>query len=72
MNSHVTNQTNRDIIISSIHWNPIPLSSGFKIGDWISNKAIGHLALLTWIYRMAEVFPNLVFAGFPLRVLLEP
>ncbi len=62
MNSHVTNQTNRDIIISSIHWNPVALSSGFKIGDWISSKATSHLALLTWIYRMAEVLPNLVKA----------
>jgi hypothetical protein len=33
---------------------------GFKIGDWISNKATGHLAPLTWIYRVTEVLPNLV------------
>jgi hypothetical protein len=50
MSSHITNQTSRDIIIFSILWNPITFPNNFKIGDWISNKAMGHLAPLTWIY----------------------
>jgi hypothetical protein len=36
--------------------------NGFKIGDWINNKATGHVAPLTWIYKVAEVLPNLVKA----------
>jgi hypothetical protein len=47
MNSHVINQTSRDIIVSSIPWNPVAFPSGFKIGDWINSKARGHLAPLS-------------------------
>jgi len=62
MSSHVTNRTNKDIIIFSILWNSTTSPNDFKIGDWISNKVTGHLALLTWIYRVVEIFPNLVKA----------
>jgi hypothetical protein len=62
MSSHVTYRTSKDIIISSIPWNPATFPNGFKISDWINNKATGHLAPLTWIYRVAEVLPNLVKA----------
>jgi hypothetical protein len=75
MSSHVSNRTSNDIIIFSIPWNPIMFPINFKIGDWINNKATSHLTLLTWIYQMAEVLPNLVKAiestGFPLTILLE-
>jgi hypothetical protein len=50
MNSHIFNRTSRDIIISNIPWNPAAFPSGFKIGDWISSKAMGHLTPFTWIY----------------------
>jgi hypothetical protein len=33
MNSHVTNRTNRDIIISNSPWNSIAFPNSFKIGD---------------------------------------
>jgi hypothetical protein len=33
MNSHITNQTSKDIIISSIPWNPATFPNAFKIGD---------------------------------------
>ncbi len=62
MTSHITNQINKDIIISSNPWNMDAFPNGFKIGDWINIKAMSHLAPLTWIYRMVEVFPNLVKA----------
>jgi hypothetical protein len=63
MSSHVTNQTSKDIIIiSSIPWNLVAFPSGFKIRDWINSKAMSHLTPLTWIYRIAEVLPNLVKA----------
>jgi hypothetical protein len=54
--SHIINQTNMDIIISSILWNPITFPNGFKIGDEISSKATCHLASLTWIYEWWKFF----------------
>jgi hypothetical protein len=75
MSSHFIYRTSRDIIIFSIPWNLAMFPNGFKIGDWISNKAMGHLAPLTWVFRVAEVLPNLVKAiesvGFPLMALWE-
>ncbi len=59
MNSHVINRTSRDIIISSILWDPVTF---FQTGNWISNKTTGHPTPLTWIYRVTKVLSHLVKA----------
>jgi hypothetical protein len=61
-NSHVINRTSREIIIASIPWNPAMYPSRFQIGDWISSKALGNSAPLTWVYQVTMTFPNTVQA----------
>jgi hypothetical protein len=62
MNSHIIDRISKDIIISSILWDPTTFFSRFQTGDWISNKTMGHPAPLTWIYRVTKVLSHLVKA----------
>jgi hypothetical protein len=51
---HLANMRNRDLIITSIPWDPATSSSIPLVGDWISKKETGQTAPPEWVYQVLE------------------
>jgi hypothetical protein len=60
MTYHATNKNNREIIITSIPWNPTTYINHFQVRDWISKRNSGNSTTLEWIYHVTNVTPNTV------------
>ncbi len=59
---HATNRNNIEIIITSIPWNPTTYTNRFQVGDWIKKIVFGNNIILTWVYHVTRVTPNMVQA----------
>jgi hypothetical protein len=62
MTYHTTNRNNREIIITSIPWNPTTYTNCFQAGDWISKRVSGNNTALAWVYHVIGVTPSTVQA----------
>ncbi len=51
---HPINRRNRDLIITSIPWDPAASNNVPSTGEWISKKEAGQTGLLEWIYQVVR------------------
>jgi hypothetical protein len=58
MTYHTTDRISREIIISSIPWNPATYTKHFQVGDWISKRISENNTVLAWVYHVTGVTPN--------------
>jgi hypothetical protein len=59
---HATNRNSREIIITSIPWNPATYTNRFQAGDWISKRVSKNNTALVWVYHVTGVTLNTVQA----------
>jgi hypothetical protein len=55
MSLHSINKSNRELIITSIPWNPASTNDKPREGDWVSKKEIGQTTPPEWVYLITEV-----------------
>jgi hypothetical protein len=54
MGSHPTNSSNRDLIISSIPWDPATARKNPEVGEWVGKREPDRTAPPTWVYQITE------------------
>jgi hypothetical protein len=55
---HATNKNSKEIIITSIPWNPATYNNCFRGGDWISKRVFENNTTLAWVYHVTRVTSN--------------
>jgi hypothetical protein len=62
MTYHATNRNNKEIIITSIPWNPTTYTNYFQTRNSINKRVSGNNIALAWVYHVTRVTPKMVQA----------
>jgi len=54
MSFHTSNRLNRDLIVTSIPWDPATSNSKPLVGDWVNKKEADQTAPPEWVYQITD------------------